>query len=118
MTVTDEQRHRLYEWVEQSGGKEVAATLMGLLPPVGWADVATKHDMDREHALLRSAMNHGFAELRGEMTQGFAQLRGEMSEGFADLRVEIHRNLRTQLYWLLGFMVTIQGAFAALTQLD
>jgi len=46
MSVTERQRHALHEWAKPSGGEEVAETLMELLPPVGWADVATKRDLD------------------------------------------------------------------------
>lgn len=46
MSVTERQRHALHEWAKRVGDEEVAATLMELLPPVGWADVATKRDLD------------------------------------------------------------------------
>ena len=45
MSVTERQRHELHEWAKRVGNQEVAATLMELLPPVGWADVATKRDL-------------------------------------------------------------------------
>lgn len=80
MSVTERQRHELHEWAKRVGDEEVAATLMELLPPVGWADVATKRDLDH----LRS-------ELRSE-------LRADMSE----LRADVHRELRLQLYWFVG----------------
>jgi hypothetical protein len=44
--VIDERaRHELYLAVEEVLGTERADTLMSLLPPVGWADVATKDDI-------------------------------------------------------------------------
>lgn len=43
-----------------------AATLMELLPPVGWADVARQSDL--------VAVRCGMAQLRGEI----AELRGEI----------------------------------------
>ena len=47
MTVTEEARHRLYRWFEDHASTEVANTMMDLLPPVGWADVARQSDIDR-----------------------------------------------------------------------
>jgi hypothetical protein len=57
MTV-DEQRLRqsLHARLAELVGADETALLMNYLPPVGWADVATKRDLD----VLRS-------ELRGEL---------------------------------------------------
>ena len=45
MTISEETRHHLYLRLEAVLGAE-ASTLMEHLPPVGWADVATKRDLD------------------------------------------------------------------------
>ena len=45
VAITEETRHTIYEAFRASYGDEVANGLMELLPPVGWADVATKHDL-------------------------------------------------------------------------
>lgn len=47
MTVSEQQRLHLFKTLEQRLGDDDAATMMELLPPVGWADVATKRDLDR-----------------------------------------------------------------------
>ena len=54
MPVTEHERHQLFSWFEEHMGSERAATLMTLLPPVGWGDVAgarpgaaAKHDVRR-----------------------------------------------------------------------
>ena len=44
MAITEENRHSLYNRLEQVLGPEEATVLMEHLPPVGWADVATKSD--------------------------------------------------------------------------
>ena len=64
MAIDERARHRLYLRLEEVLGPEDAEVLMGHLPPVGWADVATKHDLDQrleitEHKLM--------AAFRGEM---------------------------------------------------
>src|SRR2546428_6175236 len=46
MTISEESRHRLYLRLEEVLGPEEASVLMEHLPPVGWADVATKRDLD------------------------------------------------------------------------
>ena len=46
MAVTEERRHRLYTKLERLIGEEDASTMMELVPPVGWGDVATRRDLD------------------------------------------------------------------------
>ena len=65
MAITEESRHKLYKALEDSIGVQNASTLMEHLPPVGWADVATKRDLDHlergieltVHRELRHQMN-------------------------------------------------------------
>lgn len=45
MTIDERARHELFNSAERSFGHDQSETLMELLPPVGWADVATKHDL-------------------------------------------------------------------------
>ena len=45
MAVSESDRHELYSSLEDTIGKGPTETMMALLPPVGWADVATKHDL-------------------------------------------------------------------------
>ena len=46
MTIDERSRHALYLKLEEVLGSEDAEVLMEHLPPVGWADVATKRDLD------------------------------------------------------------------------
>ena len=43
--IDERTRHELYATLEERLGAQEADTLMELLPPVGWADVATRHDL-------------------------------------------------------------------------
>jgi hypothetical protein len=47
MSVTEPERHELFNRIEEVLGAPSATTLMNLLPPLGWADVATKRDISR-----------------------------------------------------------------------
>lgn len=46
VAISEESRHHLYQRLEAVLGEREAAVLMEHLPPVGWADVATKRDLD------------------------------------------------------------------------
>ena len=49
MAISEESRHHLYQRLEEVLGPDEATTLMQHLPPVGWADVATRRDVDDLH---------------------------------------------------------------------
>lgn len=54
MVLDERSRHELYLKLEQVLGPDRATTLMELLPPVGWADVATKRDLENLELRLRA----------------------------------------------------------------
>lgn len=45
-SITEESRKQLYDRLEETLGKTEANTLMEHLPPVGWADVARRSDLE------------------------------------------------------------------------
>ena len=71
MAVTEESRYRLFKQLEDTLGAEHANTLMEHLPPVGWADVATKADLEQ----LELRMNMRFdAALASGLHRQFVQI--------------------------------------------
>jgi hypothetical protein len=46
MAIDEQARHELFKRLEDVLGGREASTLMAHLPPVGWADVATKGDLE------------------------------------------------------------------------
>jgi hypothetical protein len=65
VAVDERTRHALHARAAEVLGAEHAETLMSMLPPVGWADVATRRDLDalqttiqQDMALLRSDVRH------------------------------------------------------------
>ena len=69
-TVSERQRLDLYERLGETLGREHAEVLMEYLPPVGWNDVARRHDLD----LLRAEMHTALADIRTELHQGFNRM--------------------------------------------
>ena len=93
--VSDHDRRDLYEALEQGLGAGAAGTLMELLPPVGWADVARQSDV----VALR-------AELRGEM----AELRGEMSELRAEVKAQLPKLVVANIASMMGVASLVLAA--------
>jgi hypothetical protein len=68
MGIDERTRHQLFLRLENVLGPEEATTLMEHLPPVGWADVVTKHDLDIKLEALEFRLLAGFrAELNKQM---------------------------------------------------
>jgi hypothetical protein len=55
VSVSEFQRHQVFQWFEEAMGPEKAAIMMDLLPPVGWGDIATRADLELVRAEIRSA---------------------------------------------------------------
>jgi hypothetical protein len=67
--ITEESRHRLYQRLEELLGRDEAATLMEHLPPVGWADVATKRDLEHLGSTLRLEIENLGLALRADFAK-------------------------------------------------
>lgn len=103
MSVDERARHELHARLDELLGPEPAGTLMSYLPPVGWADVATKRDLESFEHRLEAVLYREVGALRTEM--------GSMSEG---LRQELATQTRTFLFWTSGLLLSLAGiAFAA-----
>jgi hypothetical protein len=95
LAITEEARHRLYRRLEEILGPDEATILMEHLPPVGWADVATKRDLDH-------------------LEERF-QLR--LDSGLDRLRAEFHRDLRTQMIATIASQTAIATMLVAAVKL-
>jgi hypothetical protein len=95
MAITEKSRHELYQRLEKILGPEEATTLMEHLPPVGWADVATKADLHQ----LETRLDLKFEALE------------------ARLRIELHTTLRTNAYVTIGSIAALVSVATAFTTL-
>ena len=95
MAIDERARLQLFQKLEEKLGRDEADTLMGLLPSVGWAEVATKHDL---------------AILKGDLEQ--LEIRLE-----AKFEAKLERALRHQLRGFIGFQFALTGAVIAAAKL-
>lgn len=108
MSITERQRAELYRAVEEKMGEGPADTLMAMLPPVGWADVATKHDLDQ----LRVATKRDLDRMREVMAtkEDLQSLRTDMQSLRADFERSLREQTRTMLFGLASINLTFLGA--------
>jgi hypothetical protein len=118
MVLDERSRHELYLRLEEALGADAATTLMEHLPPAGWADVATKRDLDAlaERMNLRfEALDVRFAGFEQRIEQRI-DLRSEALEHklLAAFRGELQGALTAQGRQLAITLAGTAGALSAL----
>ncbi|HEX6238326.1 MAG TPA: hypothetical protein VFZ68_14095 [Acidimicrobiales bacterium] len=129
--IDERARHELYRAVEDLLGTDHADTLMSLLPPVGWADVATKDDLrqlegrldtrftrvDARFAQLESSLDARFAQFESRLDARLSGVDARFSDvdaHAAQLESWVERALREQTRTL---MLGLLGALVMMTSL-
>lgn len=114
MAIDERARYELHLKLEEVLGADEAATLMSHLPPVGWADVATKHDLAQleERVNMRFDMVDRRFDAMEERFEGkLAQLEGRIYERMAQQSVTF---LRATVLSIVGSVLTVASlVFAA-----
>ncbi len=107
MALEEQSRNRLYNRLEEVLGPDEAKSLMSLLPAVGWADVATKHDV----ALLKQDL----MRLRQDFIQFEERFEERMDVKLGALKSELRAEMfRTILIANSVSLISIAGlAFTA-----
>jgi len=110
--VSDRDRRTLHEALERELGPGPATTLMELLPPFGWGEVARQSDL--------VAVRGEIAELRGEVRAEIAGVRGEVAGvrgELAELRARIDGQLPRLMIANVGSMLGVAGLVLAAAKL-
>ena len=102
MSITEASRFQLRTAIGQILSEEAADTLMELLPPVGWADVATKTDLQH----LRNEMQADIKNLRDE-------LKGDMRALQLTIEIAIEKRIHEQTKWLITTMIAMNTVMLA-----
>ena len=127
MAIDETARFELHEGLREVLGDTRADSLMSLLPPTGWADVATKHDLDvvrddvarlrDDLARLRDELGREIAGVRDDMARMEVRLEARFDERItyavdtieARLMAAFHREMIRQFWALAGTLVAIAG---------
>jgi hypothetical protein len=100
MSITEASRFQLRTAIGQILSEEAADTLMELLPPVGWADVATKTDLQH---------------LREELKADILNLRNEFKSDIQALQLSFETTLEKRLHEQTKWFITTMIAMNAVT---
>jgi len=100
MSITEASRFQLRTAIGQILSEEAADTLMELLSPVGWADVATKTDLQH---------------LRDELKADIHALRIEFKANIHALQLSFETTLEKRLHEQTKWFITTMIAMNAVT---
>ena len=111
MSITEASRFQLRTAIGQILSEEAADTLMELLPPVGWADVATKTDLQH----LREELKADILNLRNEFKSDIHALRVEFKADIHALQLSFETTLEKRLHEQTKWFNTTMIAMNAVT---
>ena len=101
MSVSEYERTQLFLWFEEHMGTERASTMMALVPPLGWGEVATRRDLEHLEARLNGRIDAMATK------QDLAGLRAELAFSQASLQ-------RTLVTWMFASQATVVAAVGVL----
>ncbi|MDP9405741.1 MAG: hypothetical protein M3O86_03945 [Actinomycetota bacterium] len=114
MAVDERARFELYERLEGALGTEAATTLLDHLPPVGWADVATKRDLDQ----LEQRTDARFEALESRIDDRIEACEQRLLAAFrGELVAAVVGQTRTTIFALAGTVVSVGGLVLAAARL-
>jgi len=129
MAVDERERIVLREDLERALGRDSAVTLMTMLPPDGWADVARQRDLDglaRQSSLdlLEQRVDARFDAFEQRMDDRFAMvdqqfdtLRNELLAAFrGELVSAVALQTRTIVFSVVGAFTALGGLAMTLAQ--
>jgi len=113
VAISEESRHHLYQRLEQVLGPREATVMVEHLPPVGWADVATKRDLDALE--IRVDMRFDRVDERfTEIDRRLDTLDVQMRSGFAEVNRRFDETFREFRSLLVAVMSVMAVLFAAM----
>jgi hypothetical protein len=99
MSVDEARRMLLHDAARAAWGAEAALVLMEMLPPTGWADAATRQQLE-----------HGIDSLEARIDHRFDALRLELRADIADAQ-------RRMIQWNVATLIALTSAFTAIVRL-
>jgi hypothetical protein len=113
MSITEASRFQLRTAIGQILDEEAADTLMELLPPVGWADVATKTDLQHLRDELKADINSLRVASKTDLHHLRDELKGDMHALQLIFEATLEKRLHEQTKWLITTMIAMNTVMLA-----
>lgn len=117
-------RFELHEGLREALGETRGDTLMSLLPPVGWADVATNRDLDALAERLEARIAAKIEALAARVDSQIEALRASTvaqiensclatEKAMAEFEIRVHRDMLRQTWSIIGSFVAFAAVLTA-----
>ena len=116
MVVDERSRHELYRRLEDVLGPEAATTLIEHLPPVGWADVATRHDLAGLEQRIDLRLNRVDESIGAASADLRATFEHELRAQSSSFGHELRAQTTTMVFGLVGVVLTMAALAFALVR--
>ena len=113
MSITEASRFQLRTAIGQILSEEAADTLMELLPPVGWADVATKTDLQHLRDELKGDINSLRVATKTDIQHLREELKADMRALQLTIEITIEKRIHEQTRWLITTMIAMNTVMLA-----
>ena len=113
MSITEASRFQLRTAIGQILSEEAADTLMELLPPVGWADVATKTDLQHLRDELKGDIQNLRVATKSDLQHLRDELKGDMHALQLTFEATLEKRLHEQSRWLITTMIAMNTVMLA-----
>lgn len=113
MSITEASRFQLRTAIGQILDEEAADTLMELLPPVGWADVATKTDLQHLRDELKADIQNLRVATKTDLQHLRDELKGDMHALQLIFEATLEKRLHEQTKWLITTMIAMNTVMLA-----
>lgn len=107
MSVDERSRLQLAEAAKRVFGADEGITLMELLPPVGWADVATKQDLRALEDRLDARFDARLSSLEGRFETSEYKILGEMHRELSSLTWKLFAIYGATTTAMIGALVAV-----------
>ena len=102
MSIDDRSRQELFQRLDEALGPKAAEVLMAHLPPVGWADVATKHDL----AALEQRTNMRFDRIDERFSRFEERIEKVEERMIGRMHAELAAQSRTMIFAMMSLIFT------------
>lgn len=113
MSVDEARRLLLHDAARDAWGAEAALVLMEMLPPTGWADVATKHDLDQ----LEARVDVRLDSVETELGSAIGSLEAQLEIFRFEVRTEVAYGQRRSIQWNVATLIAAITAITAIARL-